>query len=71
MLDSTETEAVHEEIARRAYGKFCERGCVHGGDVDDWIAAEREILTEGAKPVEPPNNTAEDRPRRRNGKSSQ
>ncbi|MGE3843086.1 MAG: DUF2934 domain-containing protein [Vicinamibacterales bacterium] len=37
---------LHDEIARRAYARFCERGCCHGADLDDWLAAEREVLAE-------------------------
>ncbi len=37
---------LHDEIARRAYDRFCERGCFHGADLDDWLAAEREVLAE-------------------------
>ena len=36
------------EIELRAYFKYCERGCVAGCDVDDWLAAEQEVLTERA-----------------------
>jgi hypothetical protein len=36
------------EIARRAYELFAERGAVHGHDIEDWLAAERE-LTRGRK----------------------
>ena len=31
------------EIARRAYEKFEARGYADGGDVEDWLAAEREL----------------------------
>ena len=31
------------EIAALAYHKYQERGCVHGGDLDDWLNAEREL----------------------------
>ena len=34
----------HDEIAKRAYQHYCDRGCAPGGDVDDWLAAERELL---------------------------
>jgi hypothetical protein len=34
----------HDEIARRAYALFEARGCVHGRDIDDWLAAERESM---------------------------
>jgi len=30
-------------ISQRAYEIFCERGCEHGHDVDDWLQAEREL----------------------------
>ena len=30
-------------IARRAFEIFCERGCEHGHDLDDWLQAEREV----------------------------
>lgn len=32
-----------EDIARRAYERYCERGCEDGHDVEDWLAAEREL----------------------------
>jgi large subunit ribosomal protein L7/L12 len=32
-----------DQIAARAYQRFVERGCEHGHDVEDWIAAEREL----------------------------
>ena len=41
-LDKT-TELSHLEIAGRAFEIFCERGCQHGHDVDDWLQAEREL----------------------------
>ena len=31
------------DIARRAFEIFCERGCEHGHDLDDWLQAEREV----------------------------
>ena len=31
------------DIARRAYELYCERGCQHGHDLDDWLRAEREL----------------------------
>jgi hypothetical protein len=34
----------HDEIARRAYEIYEERGGVQGLDVDDWIRAERELV---------------------------
>jgi hypothetical protein len=32
-----------QEIARRAYGLYLERGGRHGSDVDDWVQAEKEL----------------------------
>ena len=32
------------DIARRAFELYCDRGCQDGRDVDDWLAAERELL---------------------------
>ena len=32
-----------DRVAHRAYELYIARGGTHGGDVDDWIAAEREI----------------------------
>jgi hypothetical protein len=44
-----EVDVVHlsrEAIATLAYERFLERGCVHGHDVEDWLAAERSLLEE-------------------------
>lgn len=35
----------HDEIARRAFERYCARGYQHGRDVEDWLAAEKELLT--------------------------
>jgi hypothetical protein len=32
-----------EEITRRAYGLYLERGSEHGSDVQDWVRAEKEL----------------------------
>lgn len=32
-----------EEVARRAYEKFQDRGGVHGEDLKDWLEAEQEL----------------------------
>lgn len=34
--------ATHEEIARRAFEIYCERGRQEGDDLADWLRAERE-----------------------------
>jgi len=36
----------HEDIERRAYQRYCDRGCTSDGDLDDWLEAERELLSE-------------------------
>lgn len=41
-------EALREEIEKRAYFRFCARGCMPGGETDDWLAAEQEVLAEHA-----------------------
>jgi hypothetical protein len=35
----------HDDIARAAYARFQARGCTDGHDLDDWLSAERELLT--------------------------
>ncbi len=37
----------HVVIARRAYELFLQRGGEHGRDWEDWLAAERELLSSG------------------------
>ncbi|MEW6324560.1 MAG: DUF2934 domain-containing protein [Nitrospirota bacterium] len=39
-------EALKQRIAERAYGIYLERGQHHGHDLDDWLEAERLILSE-------------------------
>jgi hypothetical protein len=36
----------HEKVAMRAYEKWCQRGCQHGRDVQDWVEAETELRAE-------------------------
>lgn len=38
-----EARPTEEQIARRAYELFLQRGGTHGNHVDDWIQAEREL----------------------------
>ena len=33
----------YEEIQRRAYEIYIERGGIHGQDLEDWLQAEREL----------------------------
>ena len=39
-------EDLHLLIAKRAYELHCERGYGHGSALDDWLEAEREILSQ-------------------------
>lgn len=39
------SDELQERIAKRAYALYRERGCREGYDVEDWVDAEREILT--------------------------
>jgi DUF2934 family protein len=52
--DSNKKVPTHEEIARRAFEIYLKRGGESGGELDDWLAAEKE-LTESpeAKAPEP------------------
>lgn len=37
---------LRQEIELRAYYRYCERGCAPGGDREDWLAAEQELLAQ-------------------------
>ena len=39
-------EPAQSDIAHRAFHRFEKRGHEHGGDVDDWLDAERELQQE-------------------------
>jgi hypothetical protein len=43
----------HEEIASRAYQRYLDRGSADGYDIEDWLAAERELARERASQQEP------------------
>jgi hypothetical protein len=38
------TTIARDDVERRAYERFLERGRSDGADVDDWLEAERELL---------------------------
>jgi hypothetical protein len=46
-VDDTTSSALpartNDGVATRAYDLFCQRGCEHGHDMDDWLQAEREL----------------------------
>ncbi|OQW36169.1 MAG: hypothetical protein A4E19_00485 [Nitrospira sp. SG-bin1] len=39
------SDNLRERIAKRAYELYLERGCRPGCDVEDWVDAEREMLS--------------------------
>ncbi len=43
-VGSEHDEIVRARIAARAHELWLERGEGHGGDVEDWLQAEREVL---------------------------
>ena len=42
-VDTLAIQPTHEDIARRAYQLYEERGGEHGHDWQDWLEAEREL----------------------------
>ena len=42
-------EPTEDDIRRRAYERYLERGGGHGTDFEDWLAAEREIRSRKAE----------------------
>lgn len=63
---AVDPEALRQEIQLHAYYRYCERGCAPGADVNDWLAAEQEVLAGHAKPVGA-KVSADDRRRRKDG----
>jgi len=43
MSDSNKKVPTHEEIALRAFEIYLKRGGESGGELDDWLAAEKEL----------------------------
>jgi len=46
MHDIREQFPTEEQIARRAYELYLDRGSKNGRDVDDWLTAENELLAQ-------------------------
>ncbi len=46
--DSLSYQPSRSEIELRAHQLWCQRGCPHGHDVDNWIEAERQLREEAA-----------------------
>jgi hypothetical protein len=44
LLNATESEVSHDEIARRAYEIWQSRGCPPGDGSEDWQTAQAELL---------------------------
>ena len=47
-MPSHDVNVIHQpldrdEVARRAFERYCARGCEDGHDLDDWLSAEREF----------------------------
>jgi hypothetical protein len=40
------SDVTSDRIAARAYERYVERGCQHGHDVEDWLAAEADLAAE-------------------------
>jgi len=42
--DYTRSEGIHHLIAVRAHDLWQRRGGTHGGDIGDWLEAEKDVL---------------------------
>jgi Protein of unknown function (DUF2934) len=58
-------QPTQEEIALRAYHLYLERGGIPGNELEDWVEAERLLISENGKTTENGNGKA-----RRNPKAS-
>ena len=47
--DRGQTNQVRPRIAQRAYELYAQRGHAHGHDREDWLEAERQILSEARR----------------------
>lgn len=45
-MRDTDKIATHEDIEKRAYAIYLRRGGQDGSDLDDWFAAEQELVAE-------------------------
>lgn len=43
-MEQSSPRPTYDDVARRAYELFIERGGAHGQDWDDWLSAERQLL---------------------------
>jgi len=44
-MDQAPPPPSYDDVARRAYELFLERGGTHGQDRNDWLSAERQLLS--------------------------
>jgi hypothetical protein len=52
----------HQDIAGRAYQRYLDRGSADGYDIDDWLAAERELALERTDQQQPPRRPTVPKP---------
>ena len=52
-IEAERDNRLREEIQLRAYNRFLERGGGPGGEIEDWLAAERELLTTPSEQTPP------------------
>ena len=64
MSDSNKKVPTHEEIALRAFEIYLKRGGESGGELDDWLAAEKE-LTESRETDAPESKAPDVKPLRK------
>jgi len=62
--DSNKKVPTHEEIALRAFEIYLKRGGESGGELDDWLAAEKE-LTESRETDAPESKAPDVKPLRK------
>jgi hypothetical protein len=63
-------DALRQDIARRAYGRYCERGRMDGFDVEDWLGAEQEVLQESVSAATLPAKPGRSAARRSSGRAA-
>ena len=66
-MPPTADEEVQREISLLAYYRYRERGSVPGFELEDWLAAEREVLARRANAGHPSSVTTASKPRSRRG----
>jgi hypothetical protein len=62
MRDINERNVKHEEIERRAYEIYQQRGGGDGRDLDDWFAAEQELTPERTHDIDSRQSSAQEQP---------